>query len=215
LNKVKNKITPLLFCFCGPTASGKSTICREVLKSTTGLTLSISTTTRAPRHGEVDGVDYFFVNEAEFKKRQSSGQFLEYAFYSGNAYGTEKSNIDTAFNKGSDLLLDIEVQGVENLKKMFPENVIVIFIFPPSMDILKERLLKRKAESEEQMSQRLETAEKELSILRNPKFSDYLVINNKLEVAVEAAKSIIFAEKSRLTRFTPSDLDRMFGKPTF
>jgi len=208
----------ILFCFCGPTASGKSTICRELLKRDAlkvpsqphdGLRLSISTTTRKPREDEVESQDYYFVGEDEFQKRIEQGLFIEHAQFSGNHYGTERRNVDEALDQGFDLLLDIEVQGVQKLKYLFPDDVITTFVFPPSFEVLVERLRARAAEDEAQIKKRLETAKKEIEILSNTEFSQYLLLNNDLSKTVDLAQNIVSSERSRLGRFRAAYLDRI------
>ena len=148
----------------------------------------------------VEGEDYFFVSEEEFKKRVADDCFIEHVVFSSNHYGTEKRNIDLAIEKGCDLLLDIDVQGVEQLKQLYPKRLVCIFVFPPSFDALVERLRARGTESEEQIESRLEIARKEIAKLREPSFSDYLVINDQLEASTSEVKSIVIAERNRLSR---------------
>lgn len=195
---------PLLFCFAGPTASGKSTISTAVLKEVPNLMLSISTTSRPPRNGEEDGKHYHFVSKEEFQNRVSSGQFIEHAEFSGHFYGTEKRNIADAAIKSVDVSLDIDVQGVEQLKSLYPAQVVTICVLPPSLDELKKRLEARGKDSKEQVAIRLEVAKKEVEILSNPFFSDYLLINDELPESILLGASIIRAERARIARLTSS-----------
>lgn len=200
----------ILFCFAGPGASGKSTICRELAKEK-NLRLSISTTTRAPRAGEKDGQEYYFIGQEEFSKRIKEGQFVEYASFGSQWYGTEKKNFELAEQAGQDVLLDIDVQGVKSLKASFAPRVVTIFIMPPSWQILEERFLSRGADSPEQIKRRLETAREEVRILSEKGFSDYLLLNDSLDQAILSARSIIAAEKLKLGRYCESFLATLKG----
>jgi len=197
---------PICFCFCGPAASGKTSICHGLLREEMNLFSSISTTSRGVRKGEVDGRDYYFVSVEEFEKRVALGSFIEHATYSGNRYGTEKVNIELSKKSGKDLLLDIDVEGVRQLKQIYGVNVVTIFVFPPSMTELKRRLEARGTEDLEQVRRRLERAEKEMEILSSPEFSDYLLINDVLSESVAKAKTIVLAERHRLSRFSVESL---------
>jgi len=176
---------PFLICFCGPSASGKSTICNRLMESELPVMLSLSTTTRAPREGERDGVDYEFVIREEFEKKIKDNFFLEYAEYGGNLYGTGKSNITDARSRGVHLLLDIDVQGVEELRKQVPASVHVVFVSPPSIQVLEQRFRSRPGSDEESLKERMYIAKKELEILNSPGFSDFVLVNDNLELAVE------------------------------
>ena len=193
----------ILFCFCGPAASGKSTICRELLALDDQLRLSVSTTTRAPRGKEVEGEDYFFVDEAEFKKRIAAGKFLEHAVFNEKHYGTETFNLELAKADGADLLLDIDVQGAESLKKLHPNRTIITFVFPPSFSVLEERFRARGTEDEAKIQARLKIAKNEIEKLRSPGFSDYYLENNDLREAVKSAQAIVRAERCRFSRISP------------
>jgi len=191
---------PLFFCFAGPTASGKSTICRRVLGEVSNLKISISTTTRQARPDELEGQDYFFVSEAEFERRRVAGLFFESAEFSGHHYGTELQNIDLARAADSDLLLDIEIQGVAQLKQSLGKQVITIFVFPTSFAELENRLRQRNSESEDQIQLRLKTARKEIEVLTAPGFADFLLINDNLASSVRLASSIISVSRADLSR---------------
>lgn len=189
-----------MICIAGPTASGKSTICRALVPGIENIRLSISTTTRPPRRGEVDGVDYNFVSREEFAERVKRGAFIEHAEFSGNLYGTEYSNITRAEEQGFDLIFEIEVQGVQQLKARYGSRLRTIFVFPVSFEELERRLRARATDSEEQIQHRLKRAREEVALLSTPQFSDYLVVNDVLEHAVERARAIIVAERCRLER---------------
>lgn len=195
-----NKRQQLIFCICGPTASGKSSICGEILKRVSGVQLSVSSTTRKPRANELNARDYFFLTQEEFSNRIKDNQFIEYAEYSGNLYGTEKRNITSAFKKKNDLILEIEVQGVQQIKKLYPRQTVTIFVFPPSYAELEARLRKRATDSEAQIKQRLEIVKSELEVLSSEGFSDYLVVNEFLDTALKNVQGIIEAERLRYGR---------------
>jgi guanylate kinase len=202
---------PILFCFCSPSGGGKSTICRELIKREKSLRLSISTTTRAPRRGEVDGADYYFVDESEFKRRVTAGLFVEHARYGGGSYGTELRNFTEAAGAEADLLLDIDVQGARALQRSHAAASVTICVFPPSVEKLKERLSARGTETEERIAERLKIARQEIVTLSEPGFSNYLLINDDLGEAVRTASSIISAERQRFSRFDAKFLAAMFG----
>ena len=202
-------IEPILFAFCGPSASGKSTILRELAGQEPSLMLSISTTTRAPRGKETEGVDYYFVAEEEFEKRVANGLFLEHAAYGGCRYGTERRNIEDASRISADLLLDIDVQGAESLKKEFKNQLVVTFVFPPSFDELVKRLEARATEGPEAIKKRISIAEQEIEKLLSPGFSDYLLINDDLTESIHLARAIILAERMSLPRQTCTDALRV------
>lgn len=199
----------LLICLAGPTASGKSTVCKKLLPLVEGLKLSVSTTTRSPRAGELDGKDYFFVDASEFQKRVDSDQFIEHAEFSGNRYGTEKRNIDIALGEGMDLLFEIEIQGVQQLKNLYGKDIVTIFIFPVSFETMEQRLLERGTETPEQIQLRLRTAREEVKVLSDPAFTDYIVINDELEHAIADVRAIISAERSRLDRRTKAGIAKL------
>ena len=191
----------ILFCISGPTASGKSTVCRYLKDKFPDLNFSVSTTTRSPRPGEVDGREYYFVSKEEFQQKIDKGDFVEHAEFSGNFYGTDLKNLEGAKSSGKDLLLEIEVQGVSQLKEKMAEGVVTIFLFPVSFAELEKRLRDRNTESEEQIQTRLDTARKEVELLSKGSFSDYLVINDDLDKACQEVAAIITAETRKLSRY--------------
>lgn len=202
------KSMPLLFCFCAPIASGKSTVCARLETEVPNLQRWITTTTRVPRPGERDGVHYNFVSRENFEKRILAGDFVEYAEVSGNLYGTGKENISSAEAAGNDLLLDIDVQGAREFRKLYPESVRVIFLLPPSLAVLKERIKARGGDSEEHVQKRLEVTKKELKTLSAKGFADYTVVNDVLDSSVDIARAIILAERAR--RLDPEFVVRKF-----
>jgi|SRR3954447_19394213 len=161
----------------GPSGVGKGTLIRRLLERVPGLKLSVSATTRPPRPGEEDGSDYHFLTPEEFEKRLLRGEFLEHAVYAGNQYGTPRSEIDRA---PDGLVLEIEVEGARQVRERLPE-ALQVFIAPPSPEALKERLLTRGTDSEEQMKRRLARAEEELAA--RPEFK-HVIVNDDVDTAV-------------------------------
>ncbi|MCB0323998.1 MAG: guanylate kinase [Bdellovibrionales bacterium] len=201
---------PLLFCLCAPAGSGKSTVCAQVVANDPQLRRSISTTTRQPRPGEIDGQHYFFVTKDEFEQRRAAGRFVEHAQFGQESYGTETLNVECARESRQDLMLAIDVQGVKRLKELFPRQTVTVFLFPPSFAILEQRLRSRATENEQALVERLEIARREIEILRDRTFSDYLVINDTIPFAVDSVRSIVVAERLRLDRLSDTDLDERF-----
>ncbi|RKQ61747.1 guanylate kinase [Thermovibrio guaymasensis] len=187
----------LLIVISAPSGTGKTTLTRMLLKEFPNIEFSISFTTRKPRPGEVNGKDYWFISREEFLKRIEEGDFLEWAEVYGNLYGTSKSQVLKALNEGKDVLLDIDTQGALQVKKNFPEAVL-IFILPPSLEELERRLRNRGTDPEEVIEKRLKVAREEI---KRAKFYDYIVVNDVLEVAYNKLKSIISAEKCKTKRF--------------
>lgn len=202
----------ILFCFVGPGASGKSTLCRELLERDGALELSISTTTRAPRGVEKNEVHYFFVDDAEFQRRVEADQFLEHAVFGGKRYGSERANLARAEAAGRDLLLDIDVQGAVALRERFPGRVVLIFVFPPTFAVLQDRFRQRGTESEERIQERLRIAEHEIARLTSEGITDYLVINDNLEAAIREAQAIVQAERLSFSRISPEQVQRIVGR---
>ena len=183
-----------LFIISGPSGVGKGTIAQRLLADM-DITFSVSMTTRAPRPGEVNGKDYFFVTDAEFDKTIEEDGFLEYAGNFGNRYGTPKAPILEKLNAGQDVLLDIDIQGAINVKKSYPKGVF-IFILPPSMAELRKRITGRGTETPESLRKRLGKALEEISYIDK---YDYCIVNGELEEAINRAKAILVAEHSRVT----------------
>lgn len=186
----------MLVVLSGPSGSGKDTVLSEIFCKAPELKKSVSMTTRKPREGEIDGVDYIFVDESVFTDAVSDGKMLEYARYGGNYYGTPKERVDSWLNEGLTVILKIDVQGGENIRRLYPDAVS-IFITPPSMSVLEKRLRRRGSEAEEEVRKRLAIALDELKSISD---YDYMVINDSLEDAVDDVITIIKAEQLKVTR---------------
>jgi len=185
-----------LIVISGPSGAGKNTIVNGLLKKNKNIWLSISATTRLPRGNEKNGIDYFFLSRKEFESKISKREFLEYAEYNGNYYGTPKSNIIEKLNSGVDVILEIEIQGALKIKNLIP-NAIFIFILPPSMSELIKRLTARKTETKDKIISRFRIAYKEINEVTK---YNYVVINDVVEDAVSKVNSILISEKCRVDR---------------
>jgi len=176
-----------LIVISAPSGAGKTTLCSAAIKHFDSLAYSISHTTRAPRSGEKDGRDYFFISEDEFKENIKNNNWAEWANVHGHFYGTHASFIENNLSEGRDVLLDIDVQGAEQIIKHFPET-ITIFIMPPSFDALRNRLEKRGTDSESAIKKRLENAKTEID---KKSMYQHIIINDDLEKATSELISII------------------------
>lgn len=181
----------LLIVFSGPSGVGKDTILKKLTQIDSNIKLSISATTRKKRDYEIDGKDYYFLTEDEFLKKVSENKMLEYAKYCSNFYGTPSEPIENWLNDGFDVILEIEVEGGQKVIRE-NENVVSIFVMPPSFEKLKERLENRKTDSSEVILGRLERAKEEIKA--SSKYS-YVVINDNIDLCVGDIKAIIKAEK--------------------
>lgn len=194
---IKQKEKGLLIVVSGPSGAGKDTIINEVIKrKNINAWISISMTSRLPRGNEVNGKEYFFVTKEEFEDNIKKGNFLEYAEYNGNYYGTPKHKIDEYLNKGIDVILIIEIQGALQIKELIPE-ALFIFIMPPSMEELKERLIARGTDTNDKIISRFKTAYQEINEVTK---YNYVVVNDVLENAIEKVSSILISEKCRVDR---------------
>ena len=178
---------PKVFVITGPSGVGKGTLIRGLLERMPELELSVSATTRAPRPGEQDGVDYHFLTPEQFQARVAAGDFVEHANYSGNRYGTLRSDLEHRLARGAGVVLEIEVQGARQVRAAMPEAVAV-FIAPPSREALRARLVGRGTDSSEQVDARLKTAENELEA--QPEFG-HVVVNDRLEQATDELVDIV------------------------
>ncbi len=186
----------LLVIISAPSGVGKTSLCKEVLKFFPDLRHSVSYTTRAPRPGEKDGLDYQFVSEEKFQEMIDGGMFAEWAEIHGNRYGTAANALKEYLRNGNEVILDLDGQGARQIREEFP-NSIYVYILPPSWKELEERLRSRRTDSNEDIKRRLENAKEELQYAEH---YDYIVINDAFNVAVSTLRSIIVAEKCRRKR---------------
>ncbi|MEA4987827.1 MAG: guanylate kinase [Anaerovorax sp.] len=185
----------LLFVVSGPSGAGKGTICKRLLDEI-DIDLSVSMTTRKPRPGEVDGVNYYFVSHEEFNKIKEKDGLLEYAYVYGNYYATPKKMVMDKLEQGRDVILEIDIQGALKIRETYPKGIFV-FILPPSMKELRKRITGRGSETEDAINMRLGETLKEVSYIDK---YDYCVINDEIEEAVERVACIMKAEHSRVSK---------------
>ncbi len=186
----------MLIIFSGPSGSGKGTVLGKLLEKRNDVKISISMTTREKRAGEVDGVNYYYVTRDFFEKKISENKMLEYAEYATNLYGTPKDPVDEMLKEGLAVILEIEVQGAEKIRNLYPD-AISIFLTPPSTSVLEQRLRGRNTEDEETVNHRLVIAREEI---RRAVEYDYVVVNDTVENAVNSIETIIDAERLKLIR---------------
>lgn len=196
----------LLVVISGPSGAGKGTICKALLEKN-DFWLSVSATTRSPRLGEVDGVNYYFLSKEEFQNRIKNEGFLEYAEVYGNYYGTPKDSVLSAIDSGKDVVLEIDIQGALKVKETYPEGVF-IFILPPSMKELRQRIINRGSETEESLMTRFKAAYKEINYVSK---YNYAVVNNTVEEALKKIEGIVIAERCRVDRVKENILDSKEG----
>ncbi len=197
----------LLLVVSGPSGTGKGTICKDIVAKHEDINLSISATTRNPRVGEVEGKSYFFKTKEEFEAMVDRGEFLEHAMIYDNYYGTPKKAIFDELNMGRDVILEIEMQGAMQIKEVYPQAVF-IFVLPPSLQELRNRIVGRGTETEEQIEKRFNSAYDEIKLLGD---YDYFIFNNIVEKSAEEILNILEVEKNKVSRYKKDILD-MFEK---
>lgn len=197
-------VRSLLIAVSAPSGGGKTTLCERMLAEFHQMVYSVSCTTRAPREGEVDGTDYFFITEDEFSRRVAADEFLEHANVHGHRYGTLRRFIERGFASGRDVLMDIDVQGAAQIRatlaRLPPQNplrrgFVDVFIAPPSIDVLRKRLQLRGKDAEAVIERRVQQAENEMQ--RWPEYR-YLIVNDRLDASYDALRSIVIAEHRRI-----------------
>ncbi len=189
----------ILFVISAPSGAGKTSLCKEIIDFFPELRQSVSFTTRSPRLGEQDGVDYFFVSPQEFRRMVAADEFVEWAEVHGNCYGTSRSTLDLWRAQGMDVVLDIDCQGAAQLKNS-STGAVFIFILPPGVEELRRRLTGRNLDTVEVIERRIRNAEGEI---REARWYDYLIINDRLELAAGELKGVIMAERCRTNRILP------------
>lgn len=192
----------VLIIVSAPSGCGKSTVVHALMERREKLRFSVSATTRAPREGETDGVDYFFVSRERFQQMIGEGAFLEHAEYVGNCYGTPRAPVEKLLSEGFDVYLDIDVQGAMQVKALMPET-LMIFLMPPSMEELERRLTLRGTNTPEEIKNRLEAAERECAL--RDRF-DYVVVNDVVERAVDEISGLIDAQRRKLKQSKKQNL---------
>lgn len=198
--------TPLLLIVSAPSGAGKTTLCDRLVAEFDNVSYSVSCTTRKPREGEIDGVNYSFLTESEFQRHVDAGDFLEHALVHGNHYGTLKESVQASLREGRDVLMDIDVQGAAQIRNYVAEGAdnewirdiyVDIFIAPPSMKDLQLRLRGRGKDDEAVIARRLERAREELERWRD---YQYVIVNDRIEDSYATLRSILFAERQRVIR---------------
>lgn len=186
----------VLIVISGPSGAGKGTICKALLEKHNDLFLSVSATTRQPRKGEVDGVNYYFLTKEQFVQKVEKGDFLEWAEVYGNYYGTPKSEVEKMLDAGKNVILEIDIQGALKVKEN-TEDGVFIFILPPSMEELKQRIIGRGSETPDSLMRRFNSAYQEINYISK---YNYGVVNDTVEEAVKKIENIISAEECRVDR---------------
>lgn len=182
-----------MFIFSGPSGGGKSSVIKRLLSELEDIQLSVSVTTRGMREGEVDGKDYFFISEEKFKELVANDSLYEYVDSDfGPKYGTPKKPINDLLSQGKDVILDLDYPGVQQLRKLASDRVKAISLIPPSLRVLKERLVNRGTDSQDVIERRMSMAEKRV---KECEFYDYVIVNDDLDTAVEQAKAIILSAR--------------------
>ena len=202
---IKEKKRGLLIVVSGPSGAGKDTVVNKLKEINDNIWLSISMTSRNIRGSEMDGINYFFVSKEEFERRIGLNEFLEYAVYNDNYYGTPRDKIVDKLNQGIDVILEIEIQGALKVKELVPD-AIFIFILPPSMNELKKRLVGRGTDSRDKIIKRFSTAYREINEVTK---YNYVVVNDDVDKAVNKVNSILLSERCRVDRIEDIYLNNM------
>lgn len=206
VSKIRNNKNGTLFVVSAPSGAGKTTLCRQLLKKDPDLKLSVSFTTRQPRKGEKNNVDYTFISKARFMKMIDKGEFAEWASVHGNLYGTSIKRIKELNRAGYDIILDIDTRGAMQLKKKY-ENTVYIFILPPSVEVLKERLVTRKTDAKDVIAGRLDNAKSEIPYYKE---YDYVIVNDRLGKAYREIESIIISSRLRTSKIDPNRIEKVY-----
>ena len=196
----------LLIVISGFSGAGKGTLMKKLIEDYDQYALSVSMTTRAPRKGEVDGREYFFATREQFEEKMKQGGFIEYAQYCGNYYGTPKDYVEAQLETGKDVILEIEIQGAMKVKEQFP-NAILLFVMPPSIAVLHQRLVGRGTETEEVIRERLQRAEEEAVGIEG---YDYIIINDDLEKCVRELHELLTRSHEKVQeQYHPVNYDKL------
>jgi len=190
----------ILIVLSGPSGVGKGTVCSALRQRTSDLIYSVSATTRKPREGECEGVNYFYRTKEQFLAMIEQGELLEWAEYVGNYYGTPKEFVVKTLEEGKDIILEIDVQGALKVKEKFSEGVF-LFLLPPSLDELESRIVGRGTETEEVIAGRMMAARDELELVKH---YDYAIVNDRVDLACDRIQSILVAEHCKRERFMPA-----------
>lgn len=189
----------LMLVLSSPSGAGKSTIARHLMAEDKDIVLSVSVTTRARRPSEIDGVHYHFIDQPTFNKLRDTGELLEWAEVHGNCYGTPRAPVEAWLTSGKDVLFDIDWQGADQVARAMPEDLVRIFVLPPTMAELASRLVRRAEDAPDVIAKRLANARAEIQHWRD---YDYVLINKDLQTSLEKAQAILYAERMRRARTT-------------
>jgi guanylate kinase len=197
MNAARIRRRGLLLVFSSPSGAGKTTIARQLVERDSSLALSVSATTRPPRPGEIDGRDYWFIDRAKFDKMAAQGEFLEHARVFGNRYGTPRRPIDEALDAGRDIVGDLDWQGTQQLAGKVRDDLVAVFVLPPSFATLEERLRARAQDADAVVAGRMAQSAEEISHWRE---YDYVIVNDMIDESVAQAQAIVAAERLRRVR---------------
>ncbi|MBI5640352.1 MAG: guanylate kinase [Nitrospirae bacterium] len=198
-----------IFIISAPSGAGKTTICRKIIMKMENVQQSVSYTTRLPRKGEVEDVDYTYIGEKAFRKMAGSGDFVEWAEVHGNLYGTSRKRLEKLMAAGFDVILDIDTQGAKQIRNSYGGGVFV-FILPPSMDALRERLEKRKTRTKEDKADIERRLRRSVDEIRDYKLYDYVIVNDELSISIRKLESIITSERLRNEKIDPGWIKKNF-----